>query len=390
VLFIESLENIKLVTAAIKSNFTDEIWGRVIFKDNALLYENEKDFECSHILKNVETMLAPFSAEPVPLRIWSQLVWKEQGDLYLKFLEYECTCDLRMKGQDVFTICAYNSKTSSSSIMLAMMKSHEYIMTDNEIAKSDLYMNQTKFAVVYPSLISQALMQTEMDLYKQKLDFVQVVSHEVRNPLTVIKSYATLLLKENLSTAGKQKSYDIRDYVDVIDHEIAHIINTEQMLTTESLWVKSNIEALAALEKITSISEIKARTQNIKLHKKFSLTGNEQMNSNSIGFRLILSNLLSNAIKYSYEAGNVYIEARALDDQLVIEIWDEGMGMNQAQLGKVFLKYEKMNNDRSGQGIGLFMVKKLVDHFQGEIKIQSLTNEGTQIQVFLPLVKKIG
>ena len=189
-----------------------------------------------------------------------------------------------------------------------------------------------------------------------------------------------------MSHGGKLKVNEIIDYVDVIDYEIAHIINTEQMLTTESLWSKSIISPLAALVESTHFSEIKARTQNIKLHKNIELTGYETMNSNLMGLRLILSNLLSNAIKYSQDAGNVYLSVCVVEQNLVIDIRDEGMGMTPYQLSKLFVKYEKMNNDRSGQGIGLFMVKKLVDHFGGEINYQSVEEQGTHVHVILPLM----
>lgn len=386
ILIIDSLSNIKKMTKKIKTRLTEDDMNRILFIDHTLFYETNHNYQCSHILHNFSSIIAPYVENQLPTRAWANVAWKEQTDIHIELEEFECTCDAKTKELGILILCSYNAIKTSAAIMIAALKTHEYIMTDTKLAKSDFYTNTGEASKLSPSLSSQSKIDNEMDLYKQKLDFVQAVSHEVRNPLTVIKAYATMVAKEEISAESRSKLNDIRDYVDVIDNEIAHIINTEQMLTTESLWVKSILTPLTVLEEICRIFEIKARTQNIKLHNQIYLTGQELMNSNLIGFRLILSNLLSNAIKYSYEAGNVYLNASVLENSLVISIKDEGIGMTGDQLNKLFLKYEKTNNDQSGQGIGLFMVKKLMNHFEGNIQFLSSINQGTQVQVFLPLV----
>lgn len=94
---------------------------------------------------------------------------------------------------------------------------------------------------------------------------------------------------------------------------------------------------------------------------------------------------MSNAIKYSHEGGVVDVDVSARDGKLRIVVKDEGVGMTPDQTAKLFRKYEKMNAEKTGQGIGLFMAKKLTDHFGGGIDVWSEPNRGTTVTVELPL-----
>nr|WP_243735178.1 HAMP domain-containing sensor histidine kinase [Paenibacillus turpanensis] len=229
-----------------------------------------------------------------------------------------------------------------------------------------------------------------MDLYKQKLDFVHVVSHEVRNPLTVINAYAKMVLNNTKDRRDRERLAAISDYVTLIDNEISHVIETEEMLSTDALWRKKLVSPYALLQEVTSIMEIKARTQNITFERAIALSGSETILSNSTGFKLIVSNLLSNAIKYSDEGGLVQCTANEHRGVLTIVIADHGVGMSEEQLSKLFRKYEKLNEEKGGQGIGLFMVKKLVDYFEGSIEVMSELGKGTTIVVALPLHQAMG
>ncbi|MDF2958283.1 MAG: histidine kinaselike ATPase [Paenibacillus sp.] len=190
--------------------------------------------------------------------------------------------------------------------------------------------------------------------------------------------------EEHISEDGITKIKAIRDYVDVIDNEISHIIHTEQMLSGEELWTLECIDPSPVIEEIISFMSIKARVEDMRLVHQVKLNG-ETIQSNVVGFKLILSNLLSNAIKYSYEQSSIHFTAAVEGAGLVLRIRDEGIGMDERQVAMLFHKYGKMNQERSGQGIGLYMVKTLVDHFQGTIQVKSRPNEGTEIRIDLPL-----
>jgi two-component sensor histidine kinase len=382
IIFIDSVERFQLII------------GRLGFSGHPLLhyvnnfefYELYQDFHFERVLNNLKTIVDPYVESDLMIRIWGHVDWVPQENMLSKLHTYECKCDITVSELGFTTVCAYEGGLVPSNILIEMMKSHEYMMTDRELFRSNLYKSFNDHnPTLFPSLSAQRNLDTEMDLYKQKLDFVHVVSHEVRNPLTVINAYAKILKETEEDAERQERLQAIQNYVAVIDNEISHIIYTEQLLSTDALWQKKLIVALKPLREVVDFMTIKAQTQNIHLQTELHLTGKEMLLSNLMGIKMILSNLLSNAIKYSAEGGTVYLRMEAKDSLLIIEVVDEGIGMTENQVRMLYTKYEKMNQEQSGQGIGLFMVKKLVDYFDGAIKVESEQDKGTLFRVELPI-----
>lgn len=352
--------------------------------DNNDFYGLHDEFAVSQILQNLNLVVQPFLDHKAGLRLWGNVRWGPQSDILSKLQNYEDQCDVTVSEMGFLTVCAYNGNTVPAMVQTKLMKNHQYLMTDETLVQSSLYKNH-KHHATFPALSTRAELESEMDLYKQKLDFVHVVSHEVRNPLTVIHAYAQILMTRDLAAADQEKLKAICDYVHLIDNEITHIINTENMLSTDLLWRRKLILPKLLIDEVIEFMSIKARTQNIQLRFNISLDGKEMLLSNSVGFKLIISNLLSNAIKYSEEGMSVTLSVSTEGQSLFLNVVDEGAGMSEEQVKKLFRKYEKMNEEKGGQGIGLFMVKKLIDHFEGRIEVMSKINQGTQIKVYLPL-----
>ncbi|GGG06389.1 MEDS domain-containing protein [Paenibacillus abyssi] len=380
---IDSLDQYRLIQAKLQGVVKEELLQRIHFKEQVEFYLQYGAVHAHAVIRNMEELLHPYLSNDISLRTWGRVFWKSQEDIYEQIISYEQHCDSAINDFGVLGVCIYDGKAISASIQNELLKSHEYFMTDTELVRSSLYGKPDRTGI-FPSFSVHKEMQSEVDLYKQKLDFVHVVSHEVRNPLTVIKAYATMLLGDNLDGRSIEKLIAIKDYVDVIDNEITHIINTEQMLTTESLWSKAELVISPILDEVVSIMATKARTQNIDLQSSIALS-DERLIGNAIGLKLIVSNLLGNAIKYSEEDHIVRLDAYSSNDVLTLVITDKGIGMSCDQVQKLFRKYEKINMEKSGQGIGLFMVKNIVDHFAGEIQIETALNKGTTVTVKLPL-----
>lgn len=383
IVLIDSPENKRLIYERLSGLILEQEFEHIHFFDQQEFYNKHGAFHVKLILDSLSHLFQPFLDRKLTLRSWGHVYWRDQEDIFEQLQKYECHCDTSVSEWGIIGVCIYDGHKVPASVQNELMKSHEYVMTDTTLVKSSFYTQKGR-TVLFPSLAVHTQMQSEVDLYKQKLEFAHVVSHEVRNPLTVIKAYATLLQSREDDPSAQAKLQAIVDYVDVIDNEITHIINTEQMLSSDSLWVKSEITVAPIVREVLPIMVTKARTQAITLHSECSLV-DETILGNAIGLKLIISNLLSNAIKYSYEGGSVWFRARLQEKSVELFIRDEGVGMSQEQMSKLFRKYEKMNHEKSGQGIGLFMVKQLIDHFAGEIQIVSVLNQGTEVTVRLPL-----
>lgn len=384
VIVIDTLERISQVQKRL-GHLDPALLEPVEFIDNYEFYGLYGDFQFDRVLGNLKDIVMPYVDKRLTARLWGHVEWREQQKILGKLHIYEHEVDATVSDLGYLTVCAYNGVEVPAYIQTEMLKSHEFFMTDTELVRSNLYRSQTIQPTVFPSISVQRQLESEMDLYKQKLDFVHVVSHEVRNPLTIIKAYSSMLQSDEPNESRRQRMQAIYDYAVVIDNEISHIISTEQMLSTESFWVKKMVLPAQLVAEVLEIMEIKARTQNVQLEHDVRLVGNETILSNGMGFKLILSNILNNAIKYSYENSTVTFACWQEDGRIVMEVADQGIGMSEEQVSRLFHKYEKMNDETTGQGIGLYMVKKLLTHFAGEISVSSRLNEGSKFRVSIPL-----
>ncbi|GGH77165.1 signal transduction histidine kinase [Pullulanibacillus pueri] len=388
-LVIDSSERFLLIKEKLNQTLTQEKLSMVHYINNNEFYRMYGDFHTKKIIHHFEELVQPFWDQNLSLRTWAHVDWKSQKEIECKLKEFEKRADNCVNEAELVSVCAYRAASLTASLQLSMMRRHEYLMTDKELVRSSLY-GHSKKTVIFPSLSVQKNLQTEMDLYKQKLDFVHVVSHEVRNPLTVIKAYCSMIMDQNgnLSEEHLIKIRDIKDYVDIIDNEMSHIIQTEQMLSNDLLWKKERVHPLPIVQEVIEFMSIKARTQQQRLHHTIDLQGQALIKANKVGLKLILSNLLSNAIKYSKEKSMITFSLLVEKNNIVIKVKDQGIGMSKEQVDKLFVKYGKLNNEKSGSGIGLYMVKKLVDHFSGSIQFDCQLGRGTEVTVKLPIYQQ--
>ncbi|MFA9557506.1 MEDS domain-containing protein [Evansella sp. AB-rgal1] len=387
VIFIDTPAHFKIAKEQLGDDITKlEENGTFRYIDNLDFYEAYGDFHFSKVVNNFKEAVAGYEPKKNTVRVWGLVNWKNQDNIREKLQTYECECDIAIGEIGVLTVCAYNSNNVPAYIQTDMLRSHEYFMTDDDLVLSSLYKQYNE--TIFPTLSAQTEIETEVDFYKQKLDFIHVVAHEVRNPLTVIKSFASLLKTEIDDPRAHEKLQLIEDYSDAIDHEIHHIIQTEQMISMDSFWEKKRVQVSTILSEAIKIMKTKARTQNISLEYKISIDNDIHVHANFMGLKLIITNLLSNAIKYSSERQIVTILCFEKQGKLIIEVVDQGIGMTKDQLNKLFKKYQKMNEEHTGQGIGLYMVNKLVNHFHGDISVQSTPCKGTTVSISLPIMKE--
>jgi anti-sigma regulatory factor (Ser/Thr protein kinase) len=383
VVLVDSEENYRDIRARLRSRLADDTIERIH-------YVHQRDFYCEHgilhisnIMKRFTDVFTPKLEDGVPIRSWGNVYWEGQEDIFEQLQTYEHQCDEAIYDMSLLGVCVYDGKRVPVDIQNKMLQYHEYFMTDATLTKSMLY-PKTERKTIFPSLSIHTRMQSEVDFYKQKLEFVHVISHEVRNPLTVINAYASLLMDQPVNEEGRRKLQTIIDYVHVIDNEMHLLINTEQLLSAETRWQKSPVEVKPVVAEVVHMMSTKARTQSIGFDSRLMLDS-EQILGNRIGLKLLVSNLLSNAIKYSHEGGIVKMTATADDKHVCLIVEDHGIGMSRRQLANLFQMYERMNEEKTGQGIGLYMAKQLTNHFRGDIAIRSEPNEGTQVTVTLPL-----
>ncbi|WP_062051956.1 ATP-binding protein [Bacillus sp. JCM 19034] len=386
VIVIEEEEVYKKAIEKVKKELgtnSEDYLNKIHYINSVDFYLVNGNFHFNNAINYLHDLFTSYTEKKISVRVWGHVYLHNYLDNMDKLRTYESQCDQAVNDFNILTVCSYDGKITPAFVQTEMMRNHPYFMTDTELVKSPLY-HETEESV-FPSIASQKKIESDLELYRQKLDFIHVIAHEVRNPLTVIKSFAAILKTEVEKEDSIAKLALIEDYATAIDHEINHMIQTEQMLTVDSLWEITSIDILPVINEVIESMRVKARTQNIQLDTNINLSNSVNVQANAMGLRLVISNLLSNAIKYSQEGGRVILNSFIKNEHLTIQVIDQGIGMSQEEVEKLFKKYQKMNQDVPGQGVGLFMVYQLVHHFNGEIQVESEEKKGTKMEVTFSL-----
>lgn len=230
------------------------------------------------------------------------------------------------------------------------------------------------------------LLQQEKQLTEMQREFVSMASHEFRTPLAIIDSNAQRILRggEKLPAGNLQERLGtIREAVSRMQYLINRFLDFSQAQTT-GMEVKKKHQAFrAAVQRICltfadacSTHEIDIDLDALPEHYDFD----EKL------LELCIENLLSNAVKYSPKASVIAIGAKRSGGVIEIVVTDQGVGIPEPEIGKVFDKYFRASTSSGipGTGIGLNMAESAIAHHGGHIHIDSKVGEGSRIAIRLP------
>ncbi|HUH65643.1 MAG TPA: ATP-binding protein [Syntrophales bacterium] len=230
------------------------------------------------------------------------------------------------------------------------------------------------------------------EIDRMKTDFLNMVSHELRTPLTPIQAYSELMMMRNLD---EEK---IRSYASIINKETLRL-----GALIGDLLDLSRIDAGKGLSLSPEEVDIKELLNTVyNTFKSASLKHNIFLKTPDKADRLtidrnkiiqVLSNLLSNAVKYSPDGGDIHISMEDRDNRFYISVSDEGLGMPKEALPKIFEKFYRVDSPDikkiSGTGIGLSIVKYIVELHEGAITVESEEGKGSKFTFFLPKTKEL-
>lgn len=231
------------------------------------------------------------------------------------------------------------------------------------------------------NLMAKELAGTEI----LRTDFVENVSHEFKTPLSAIEGYATLLQKKDISAEKRQDYtkkilYNTRRLSTLISNILllSRLENQEIGIKKESFCLDEQLrEILLLLEEGWTEKQLELE---IDLDA-VDYYGNKDLLAH------VWQNILSNAIKFAPENGIIHILLRRENGSLITSITDNGIGMSEDVMRRVFEKFYQGDFSRSsqGNGLGLALAKRIVDLHGGDIAVSSKEGKGTTFTVTLPL-----
>ena len=223
--------------------------------------------------------------------------------------------------------------------------------------------------------------------YNDKIqkDFISNISHDIQSPLSSIKGYNKLLNKP--LTAAERS-----EYTETVDFEIDRLSTmTEQLLVLSSIdhedymLRKEFYNLKEQLERLIKVYEWKINEKGLMLSHKLQDT---EIKADKALMNTVWDNLLSNAVKYNDDAGSIDIEMIRNQAHTVITISDTGKGIDNTSIDKIFDRFYRVDAARTssvgGAGLGLSIVKKILDLHNSTIKVRS-SGSGTTFIVRIPV-----
>ncbi len=234
----------------------------------------------------------------------------------------------------------------------------------------------------------------ERAVERMKSEFVSLVSHEFRTPLTSIFGYAEMLLEGDAGELTDEQT----DFLKTIQrnaNNLSEIINSLLVVSRlEAGAIKLNLGEIEIHEIVDNTVEL-LRPQIVAKNLKLKVSVDPDLpvvEGDSQWINQVILNLLSNAYKYTHSGGTITISAKAKDDFLYIKITDSGIGMSTDEQKKLFTKFFRVENPETikagGTGLGLWISRSLVEMHGGEIMVISKPRKGSTFTIKLPIKNK--
>lgn len=227
-----------------------------------------------------------------------------------------------------------------------------------------------------------------------KTEFFSNMSHDIRTPMNAITGFARLALDE------ADNNEQLADYLDKIVSAGDHLLNLINDILDMSRIESGKMELVTSPVKLKDLllecaDMVKVKMDENELHFNVNIDdiGDDTVNCDKLHFNQVILNLLSNAYKFTPKGGSVYLEGRLLKktDDIVYEIRvrDTGIGMSKEFREHIWDAYSRERTDlvhtTQGTGLGMMIVKNIVNLMQGTIEVESAPGNGTVFTIVLPL-----
>lgn len=228
----------------------------------------------------------------------------------------------------------------------------------------------------------------ELNQLKNKL--LGMAAHDMRNPLVSVRGFSEILLSGELGPVEEAQ----REFLTLI-----HSASQEMLTLVNDLLDVSIIESGQLTLRLQSgnlndllgtrlkIIQISADAKDIAIQHSLKSVPDSRFDSNRIG--QVIDNLLGNAIKFSPSGSTVFVSLTANQQDVVVDVRDEGPGLSSEDQSKLFGEFQRLSaqptNGEKSTGLGLAIVKKIVEAHQGQVSVKSELGKGSTFSFSLPL-----
>jgi signal transduction histidine kinase len=258
----------------------------------------------------------------------------------------------------------------------------------SELRNKIVDLNRTKTAVLNMMEDMQNANEELKTLDKTKTEFLNIVSHELKTPLTAVLAHLDVMddLKGNLTEEELRSLEAIRRNANNLQMLIGNILEVARMESGKFELTKNKVDIKKIVEDVVAKIEILSKQKNLKL--VVNVPNLPLVNVDEGRVDEILNNLISNAVKFS-EKGSIEISAREVGGFVEVSVRDNGVGIPEEKINNLFRKFYQVDASISrrygGTGLGLSISKRLVEAHGGKITVKSKEGEGTTFIFTLPI-----
>lgn len=286
-----------------------------------------------------------------------------------------------LQGKQAYFECEYVFSTARGVSWYIM----RVIALENHHGAMVMHEDITTHKLAHQQL--ELLLDRERELNALRSRFASITSHEFRTPLATI-SASTQLLKHYRDRLDPPR---IEQHLDKIMSQIQYMLMLVDDVLTMGKVQSGNLdfkpEPVSLARFVQGIVAEMRLMATPRHHLSFHATPNlPEQHIDARLFRLVLVNLIQNALKYSPNGGTVLVEVRYDESGTTLIVQDEGMGIPEKDMGYLFEPFFRASNvlQLSGSGLGLSIVKQIVELHQGTINVSSTLDVGTRFIVHLP------
>lgn len=334
---------------------------------------------------------------------------KQSGQQMLIFEDLtEGPKKMLLRQHDISVVIPLRVKNTNHGLLLLGQKASGEIYSQQDIDVLEILMPQLSVAIQNAKQYSEIkhfadTLEDEVDkatkelkdankelrhLDKLKDEFVFIATHELKNPVTAMRGYLSMIQEGSFGKIPKQMQEPV-DELQESNQQLVNLVNNLlQIARTEAKTLTINTQP------VNLCSEIETVTKNLKpladqkdLKLTHECTKEVKVKADENRITEILNNLISNAIKYSVQ-GTITITHEKKDNKIVTHVTDQGVGIAKKDQEKLFTRFFRVEEEAAkgipGTGLGLFIVKQLIEKMGGKIWFESEIGKGSTFSFSLP------
>jgi len=229
----------------------------------------------------------------------------------------------------------------------------------------------------------QKALRKERKLHQQQRNFLLSVTHELKSPLASIKLYLQTILKRDLDET-QRKGFLTNSLKDIerLDDLVENMLIASKIENKSYTFPKENFNFSEMVERVAERLQVHTcNTQTIKSQVEPGIT----LNGDRFALTSVVTNLVENAVKYSPPCAQIGVKLYKSNDNVILEVADQGIGIKDDEKLRIFDKFYRVGNENTrktkGTGLGLFIVKQVLTNHQAQIKVKNNRPSGTIFEV---------